>query len=98
MPVEGITAAQLTTVGGIAIVVTLIDQLIWTTTGATDAIKARFGPIVGVVTGIVIGVIAGIVLSQTAQDLFQSGLNGLLGGFAALGLYDTVTSKAGLTS
>lgn len=97
MPVEGITAAQLTTVGGIAIVTTLIDQVLWTTAGASGAIKDRFGPIVGVLTGIATGVVAGIVLAQTAQDLFQSGLNGLLGGFAALGLYDTVTSKAGLT-
>lgn len=94
---EGITFAQLTTVGGIGIVAALIDQVIWTTAAAAPATKERFGPIVAIVTGVILGVAAGFVLQQTAQDLAQSALNGVLGGLTAIGLYDTVTSKAGLS-
>lgn len=95
---EGITIAQLTTVGGIAIVTTLLNKLVWTTAGSDDATTKRFGPIVAVVTGVILGVVAGLVLHETAADLGQSALNGLLGGFAAIGIYDTATSKAGLTA
>ena len=94
---DGITVAQLTTVGGIAIVTTLLNQLIWSTSGASPATKDRFGPIVAVITGVALGVVAGFVLAQTAADIAQSALNGLLGGFASIGLYDVATSKAGLS-
>lgn len=94
----GITIAELTTVGGIAILTTLLNQIIWSTANAADATKARFGPIVAVVTGVVIGVVAGFILKETATDLAQSALNGLLGGASAIGLYDLASSKAGLSA
>lgn len=98
MPTESITIAALTTVGGIAVATTLIDKLIWTTTGAADAVTARFGPIVAVATGIVLGVGAGLLLGVGGPDLAQDGINGFLGGLSAIGLYDVATSKAGLTA
>ena len=98
MPVEGITIAQLTTVGGIGIVTSLLNQLIWTTSGASGPTKERFGPVVAVITGVAVGIVAGLVLAQTSQDLAQSAINGFLGGLTAIGLYDVVTSKAGLSS
>lgn len=93
---EGITIAQLTTVGGIGIVAALLDQVFWQTAGASGDTKSRFGPLVAIVTGVILGVAAGVLLSQTASDLAQSALNGVLGGLTAIGLYDVTTSKAGL--
>lgn len=93
---EGITFESLTTVAGIAIATTIVDKLFWETIPSGNS--TRFGPIVAVITGVALGVIAGLVLHQTAADLAQSVLNGVLGGFSAIGIYDTATSKAGLTA
>jgi len=94
---EAITIEQLTTVGGISIAATLISQLFWMTIAAAPAAKARFGPIFAVACGLVLSVIAGLTLGQGRLDLFQDGINGVLGGLAAIGIYDVTTSKAGLT-
>lgn len=97
MPTEPITLAALTTVGGIAVATTLVDKLIWTTVG-TSLDSGRFGPIVAVITGVVLGIGAALALQIGGSDLAQAAINGAVAGFASAGLYDVVTSKAGLTA
>lgn len=93
---DGLTVAQLTTVAGIGIATALLSELIWRTTNAPAATIARFGPIVAVGLGIVLAVVAGFALGQGRLDLFQDGINGVVGGLSAMGLHDLTTSKAGV--
>lgn len=97
MPTDPVTLAALTTVAGIAAATTAIDKIFWETIGSALDSK-RFGPIVAVVTGVVIGVGAGLLLGFGGRDLVQFAINGVVGGFASAGLYDVVTSKAGLSA
>lgn len=97
MPTDGLTIAQLTTVGGIAIAVALIEEVIWRTTAAPAGTTQRFGPILAVGLGIAVGLVAGLLLSQGRLDLAQDVVNGIIGGATAVGLNDVVKSGAGLT-
>lgn len=97
MPTDPITIASLTTVAGIAVATTLVDKLFWETLGSSFDSK-RFGPIVAVITGVALGVLGGITLKYGGSDLVQTIINGAVGGFASAGLYDTITSKAGLSA
>lgn len=93
---EGLTVAQLTTVAGISIATSLVSELLWRTIAATAEQVSRFGPIVAVGFGVVIAVAAGVLLGQGRLDLVQSGINGVIGGLAAMGVHDLTTSKAGI--
>lgn len=93
MPTEGLTLAQLTTVAGIASATALLNEVIWRTAAASDAIKARFGPIIALTTGVVVGVLASLVLGLGGQDLAQSVINGAVGGLAAIGIHDLFASR-----
>lgn len=95
---EHLTIAQLTTVAGVASATTLLNFVLWRTTGASDAVKSRFGPIAALVTGLIVSVVAGLFLAQGGADLAQTGLNGVIGGLTAIGIYDLVASKAGATA
>lgn len=91
------TLQGLTQVAGIGVAVSILNFLLWRTLGASDATKGRFGPIVAVGTGVIVAVFAGFVLHLASADIAQAAINGVVGGLTAIGLYDTVTSKAGLT-
>ena len=97
MPTDPITIAALTTVTGVALATTLVDKLIWTTAAASDAVTKRFGPIVAVATGVVLAVAASLTLHIGGSDLGQAVINGVVGGLTSAGLYDVVTSKAGIS-
>jgi hypothetical protein len=92
---EGLTIEQLTTVGGISIVTALLSELFWRTAKATEEAVNRFGPVLAFGGGIVIAIGAGLTLGQGQLDVIQSGINGALGGLAAMGIHDLTTSKAG---
>lgn len=98
MPPESLTLQQLTTVAGIGVATSLVCEVIWRTAAASDAIKSRFGPILAIGVGIAIGIIASLVLGISGQDLAQAVVNGVVGGLTGIGLYDVVTSKAGVTA
>lgn len=93
---EGLTVVQLTTVAGIGIATSLLSELVWRTTQSANATVERFGPVVAVGLGIVLAVGAGVLLGQGQLDLVQSGINGVVGGLAAMGIHDLATSKAGV--
>ena len=95
---EAPTVQALTQVAGIGVAVSIINFLIWQTAGASDAVKARFGPILAVGSGVVVGILAGLVLHLASADLAQAAINGVVGGLTGIGIYDTVTSKAGLVA
>lgn len=92
---DGLTLAQLVTVAGVASATALIDEVFWRTAAATDAIKARFGAIVALVTGIAVAILAALVLNFGGQDLAQAVINGAVGGLAAIGLHDIFTDTPG---
>lgn len=94
---EGLTVEQLTTVAGIATATALLSELIWRTTASAAATVSRFGPVVAVGLGIVLATGAGILLGQGHLDIAQDGINGVVGGLAAMGIHDLATSKAGVT-
>ena len=93
---ESLTIQQLTTVAGVAIATNLVCLVIWRTAAVSDAFKSRFGPIIALGVGLVLAVVAGVLLDQARLDLIQSGVNGILGGLSAMGLYDVASSKAGV--
>ena len=95
---EAPTLVQLTTVGGVAIAVALLSELIWRTTAAPDATVERFGPIIAFGLGIVLAVGAGLVLGAGRADIVQFGINGAFAGLSAMGVHDLVTSKGGVTA
>jgi|GEM_PF-5367289 hypothetical protein len=89
---DGLTIAQLTTVAGIATATTLASELFWHTAAVAAAVKDRFGPAVAVGIGIILGILAGVLLGQGQLDLAQDVVNGVVGGFAAMGIHDTFLS------
>ncbi len=91
----------LLTVAGLAPIVTLLSQLIWVTIGhnaSGDAVQDRYGPIVAVAVGILLAEVAlwaTSVAGITRVDVFQSGLVGLVGGLAAIGIHDVWVAPSG---
>jgi hypothetical protein len=94
---DSLTIAQLTTVAGIGIATTLLSEVVWRTSAASDATVKRFGPLLAMGLGLVIATGAGLVLGQGRLDLAQDAINGIVGGLASMGLYDLATSKAGVS-
>ena len=93
---EALTLAQLTTVAGLTTAATLLSELFWRTANVSPATKDRFGPLVAVLIGVGCGIIAGALLGQTRVDLAQTVLNGVMGGLAAMGVHDLLSSRGGL--
>jgi hypothetical protein len=80
----------------------MLSQLIWRTAGhnaSGDAIQDRFGPVVAFVVAIILAEVAlwaTSVAGLNRLDVLQAALTGGLGGLAAIGIHDVVTTKAGL--
>lgn len=93
------TLTGLTTVGGAAILVNIIVQLLKTTANLSDALMARFGELIAIVTGIVVVVVASLVVAPLgAAGIVQDVLTGIFAGLTAIGIYNTVTSQTGSTT
>jgi hypothetical protein len=90
--VDGLTLAQLVTVAGVASATALVDEVLWRTAAASDAIKDRFGPIVALTTGVIVAILAALTLGFGGQDLAQAVINGAVGGLAAIGVHDLFDS------
>lgn len=84
------TLTDVLTIGGAAVVTSIITQVIRTAVAWSPATTDRFGPALAVAVGVAVTLLAG---AATGADLIQSGLTGLLAGASAVGLYDTVRSQ-----
>jgi hypothetical protein len=82
-----LTVADLITLGGATIVVTLVVELIKRATAWDAAFNDRFVPLLAVFVGIAIGGGAALYLGA---DPVQAGLNGLLAGCASQGLHQVL--------
>ena len=80
---------DLLTIGGAAVLVSLLVEVIKRTWQWTDAVVDRFAPIVSLGIGIVVVVVATL---STGGDILQGLLTGLFAGFTACGLYDGARS------
>lgn len=89
MALAPLGANDLLTLGGAAVLVTIIFKVVELALQLTAEAKARFGPLLSIVIGIVLVEAASLSL---AQDLFQGFITGLLAGAVASGLYDVATS------
>ncbi len=85
--------ADLLTIAGAAIVVSILVEVIKRLFTLDDAAITRFGPALAVVIGLVIG--GGASLYQSA-DLVQGLLTGLLAGASSMGLYNGVQTARGV--
>jgi uncharacterized membrane protein len=83
------TTSDLLTIGGAAVLVSLIVEVIKRTWQWTDETVDRFAPIVSIALGVVVVTVA--TLSQ-GGDILQGGLTGILAGCMACGLYDGARS------
>ena len=74
----------LATLGGVAIVVTILVEVIKRAAAMTEEAIARFGPLLAVVLGCAIAIGAA---AYTGGDLVAGALTGLLAGASASGIY-----------
>jgi hypothetical protein len=89
MDLAPLGASDLLTLGGAAVLVTIIFKVLELALQLSDESKKRFGPLLSIAIGIVIVEAASLSL---AADLFQGFVTGLLAGAVASGLYDVATS------
>ncbi len=78
-----LTLNDLLTVSGLAVVVTIITQLV------KGFVDERWVPLLAVAVGIVLAVVASVALGlYGVAAVAQAALTGLLGGAAAIGIYE----------
>lgn len=82
-----LSVADLTTLAGATIVVTLVVEIIKRAVAWPPEFEDRFVPLLAVFVGIVIGGGAALYLQA---DPVQAGLNGLLAGCASQGLHQVL--------
>ena len=92
MTVAPLGPNDLLTLGGAAILITIIFKVVELAIGLTGEQKARFGPLISVGLGIVLVVGASVSLGQ---DIIAGFITGILAGATASGLYDVATSQTG---
>jgi hypothetical protein len=80
--------AEILTVGGAAVVVGILTEVLKRVWKPTDEQLDRFGPFLSLVVALVIVVPTGIL---NGQDVIQSALTAILAGATAAGLYDLTT-------
>ena len=89
------TLADLTTVAGIATVVTILTQIILNAADLSDLASDRWGPLLAIMLGVVVAVAAAFALGQTgSQDISQAAYTGLMGGATAIALHGVATKSA----
>jgi hypothetical protein len=76
--------SELLTLGGVAIVVTILTEVIKRAAAMSDDVIARFGPLLAVTLGVVIAILASW---YQGADLVAGALTGLLAGASASGIY-----------
>ena len=84
----------LTTIAGVAAVVSIALQIVKPALGADEAAVKRFAPLGSGVLGIALGVAGALCFGNPPVE---GAVTGYLGGAAASGLYDQVASRFGLT-
>lgn len=89
---NGLSVADLLTLTGLAIVVTILVELAKRTFAWTADFTDRFAPVASCVSGVLLGVLAAIYLSG---DIAQAALTGFLAGALAAGLYDVAAARIG---
>jgi hypothetical protein len=87
---NGLTLADLLTVFGSAIVVSIVVQLIKQTANWSAEFTKRFAPITSCIAGMLLSGAASIYLGG---DIPQAVLTGFLGGALSCGLYDVAASQ-----
>jgi hypothetical protein len=93
MTIAPLAPSDLLTLGGLAIIVTIVFKVVELALSLTPALKSRFGPLISIVIGIVLAEAAALSLGS---DFFQAAITGLLAGTTASGLYDVATSSTSL--
>ena len=91
-PSLNLATADLLTVAGATVVVSIVVGVILRALNLSPETKSRFGPLVAIGVGVVI---VGAAALYTGADIGQALLTGLLAGSASMGLYDTVQSVRG---
>jgi hypothetical protein len=85
----------LVTVGGAAVAVAIIVQIIVSAAQWTAATKDRFGPMLACITGVVVVEVASVGLGVgTRQDIVQGLFTGLFAGASAMGIHDLISGSA----
>ncbi len=87
---NGLSIADLLTLVGAAIVVTILVELIKRTFAWSAQFTDRFAPLASCISGVVLSVLAAIYLSG---DIAQAALTGFLAGALAAGLYDIAAAR-----
>lgn len=85
------TVGMLATVAGVALITTIIVEVILRAAAVSGATKDRFGPLLALTVGVVLSVVGGLA---TGVDPVTAFLTGILGGASAMGTHDTVDSLA----
>jgi hypothetical protein len=89
------TLSDLTTVMGIATVVTILTQIILNAANLSDDSSNRWGPLLAIGLGVVVAVGASFALGMTGgTDLSQAAYTGLIGGATAIALHGVATKSA----
>ncbi len=78
------TVAEVVTLGGAIVVVTILTEVIKRAAAMTEGQVARFGPLIAVFLGIVVTVAASLA---QGTDPVAGGLTGLIAGASASGIY-----------
>lgn len=81
---------ELLTLGGAAIIVTIVVEVIKRALAMSEAAITRFGPLLAVVVGIVTAGLAAV--SLPGSDISSAILTGLLAGASASGIYSFTKS------
>lgn len=92
MDVGDLTPALVLTLGGAAIVVSILTQVILSTWKPTPEQKDRFGPLLALLVGVITVAVFGVL--QGATDYAALLLTGLLAGGGGMGIHDTVDAVA----
>lgn len=87
---EAPTAGMLGTVAGLALIVTIVTEIILRAWAPTAVVKDRFGPLLALVVGIAFAV-AGALFSATT-DVLTAVLLGVVSAGGGMGIHDTVNS------
>ena len=89
MTIAPLGPSDLLTLGGAAVLVTIVFKVIELAIGLSGPAKDRFGPLLAVAIGVALVTAASLSLGA---DVLQGAITGVLAGALASGLYDVATA------
>ena len=89
---NGLTLSDLLSLAGMAIVVSIVVELLKRTLDWPKEFVARFAPLAACTTGTLLSILVAIWL---ARDPVQAALTGFLAGALSAGLYDVAAEQIG---